>query len=468
MNARNIPNQNEKLLSDVSASRRSFLKTLGITTAGLTTLGLTDSVETSAQPLAELKALATAPSSFMDEWFWLKVRMQFVLKPDLIYLNTGTEGAMPRIVLNKMRDYFRQFASFPYDAIINDPCMGAGLSSEIDALAAFFGADKEEIVITTNTIEGLGWVSNGLDLAEGDEVLSTTQFRPYSSCWQVLIDRKKITLTEVELPIKPSNKQEIIDLFEKAITPRTKVMTFCHINYTNGLRMPVKELCDLAKQHGIITLIDGAHAPGMITFDLHEMGCDFYAGSLHKWLCGPPGTGILYLRKDMVQHLWPTECEVYTAGAGTIINCDKFNGRGQLITPAIATLLDAMDLQNTIGRDTIQKRILALNKYCKERIIDEWGPEKLLSPAADNEDLCTGLVAFNPFETPYATQPNNISAVYKALYAKKIAVRTIGYKEKHADEKPISALRISTHLYNNYDQIDTAIEEIKEIIKTLQ
>ena len=145
-----------------------------------------------------------------------------------------------------------------------------------------------------------------------------------------------------------------------------------------------------------------------------------------------------------------------------------FRGRGQQITPAIAALVDVIDLQNTIGKTKIQQRILALNKYCKERIINEWGPEKLLSPAPDNEELCTGLAAFNPFETPYATQPNNISAVYKALYAKKIAIRTVGYKEKHADEKNISALRISTHLYNNYDQIDTAIEEIKEIIKTLQ
>ena len=298
------PNQKNRKRDDstIDSSRRSFLKTLGITTAGLTTLGLTDGFTATAQSQTGLKALAGGPGNFMDEWYWLKVRMQFVLKPDLIYLNTGTEGAMPRIVLDKMQDYFRQFASFPYDAIVNDPCLGAGLSREIEALAAFFGADKEEIVITTNTTEGLGWVSNGLELAEGDEVLSTTQFRPYSSCWQVLIDRKKIALTEVELPIKPSNKQEIIDLFEKAITPRTKVMTFCHINYTNGLRMPVRELCDLARQNGIITLVDGAHAPGMLIFDLHELGCDFYAGSLHKWLCGPPGTGVLYLRKDM-QHL---------------------------------------------------------------------------------------------------------------------------------------------------------------------
>jgi len=465
MKSRNIPNQNEKFLSDVSASRRSFLKTLGVTTAGLTTLGLTDSLETPAQPLTELKALATAPGTIMDEWYWLKVRMQFVLKPDLIYLNTGTEGSMPRIVLKKMQDYFKQFAAFPYDAIINDPLLGSGLGKEYEALAEFFGTDKEEIVITNNTTEGLGWVSAGLDLTEGDEVLSTTQFWPYNSCWYLLKSRKKLTLTEIELPIKPQNKQEIIDLFENAITPQTKVMCFCHINYTNGLHMPVKELCDLAKQHGIITLIDGAHAPGMIDFNLHDLGCDFYAGSLHKWLCGPPGTGVLYIRKDMENRLWPTECEAYTTGPITI---EKFRGRGQQITPAIAALLAAIDLQNIIGKDKIQQRILALNKYCKERIINEWGTEKLLSPAPDNEELCTGLAAFNPFATPYATQPNNISAVYKALYAKKIAVRGVGYKEKHADEKVISALRISTHLYNNYDQIDTAIEEIKEIIATLQ
>ena len=106
MNSRNIPKQSEKILSDASASRRSFLKTLGVTTAGLTTLGLTDSLATSTQPLAELKALATAPGTFMDEWYWLKVRTQFVLKPDLVYLNTGTEGSMPSIVLKKLQNYF--------------------------------------------------------------------------------------------------------------------------------------------------------------------------------------------------------------------------------------------------------------------------------------------------------------------------------------------------------------------------
>ena len=464
MKSKNIPNKNENLLSDVSASRRSFLKTLGVTTAGLTTLGLTNSLETSAQPLADLKALANGPGNFRDEWYWLKVRMQFVLKPDLIYLNTGTEGSMPRIVLKKMQDYFKKFASFPYDCIINDPLLGSGLGQECECLANFLGADKDEIVITANTTEGFGMAANGLDLQEGDEVLSTTQFSPYNSAWYVLRDRKKITLTEVELPIKPQTKQEIIDLFEQAITPQTKVMSFCHINYTNGLLMPVRELCELAQQHGILTLIDGAHAPGMIDFNMHDLGCDFYAGSLHKWLCGPPGTGVLYIRQGMVDHLWPTEIEAYSQGP---VTCAHFRGRGQQITPAIAALDDAIALQNTIGKDKIQQRILDLNRYCKERIIDEWGPEKLLSPAADNEELCTGLAAFNPFETPYATQPNNISAIYKALYAKKIAIRTVGYKEKHADEKVISALRISTHLYNNYDQIDTAIEEIKEIIATL-
>jgi selenocysteine lyase/cysteine desulfurase len=462
MKSRNIPNQNEKLLSDVSASRRSFLKTLGVTTAGLTTLGLTDSLATSAQPLAELKVLATTPGTFMDEWYWLKVRMQFVLKPDLVYLNTGTEGSMPRIALKKMQDYFKQFASSPYESIIApDQPLGSGLDMECSALAEFLGADKDEIVITSNTTEGLGTVANGLDLQEGDEVLSTTQFAPYSACWYVLRDRKKIALTEVELPIKPQTKQEIIDLFEQAITPQTKVMSFCHINYTNGLRMPVKDLCALAQQHGIITLIDGAHAPGMIDLNLHDLGCDFYAGSLHKWLCGPPGTGVLYIRQDMVDRLWPTEIESYSKGP---VTCTHFRGRGQQITPAIASLLDVIDFQNIIGKDKIQQRVLALNKYCKERIINEWGPEKLLSPAPDNEELCTGLAAFNPFDTPY----DKMSAVYKALYEKQIVTRTVGYKEKHTDEKVISALRISTHLYNNFDQIDTAIEEIKEIIRTLQ
>jgi len=146
---------------------------------------------------------------------------------------------------------------------------------ERSALADFLGADKDEIVITANTTEGFGMIANGLELQEGDEILSTTQFSPYNAAWYVLRDRKKITLTEVELPIKPQTKQEIIDLFAQAITPQTKVMSFCHINYTNGLRMPATELCALAQQHGIVTLIDGAHAPGMIDFNLHDLGCVF-------------------------------------------------------------------------------------------------------------------------------------------------------------------------------------------------
>lgn len=450
----------------VSHGRRGFLKTLGIATAGLTTLGMAvDSLETSAAPGAGLPALAGTPRTLMDEWYWLKVRMQFVLKPGLIYLNTGTEGSMPRVVLRKMQEYFKRFASFPHDSIINDPLLGAGLAQECEYLANFLGADKDEIVITSNTTEGLGMVANGLDLQEGDEVLSTTQFWPYNSCWYVLRDRKKIVLTEVELPIKPQTKQEIIDLFEQAITPQTKVMSFCHINYTNGLRLPVKELCELAREHGIITLIDGAHAPGMIDVNFHDLGCDFYAGSLHKWLCGPPGTGVLYIRQSMVDRLWPTEIEGYSKGP---VMCAHFRGRGQQITPAIAALIDVINLHTSIGKDTVEQRILALNKYCKERIIHEWGADKLLSPLPDNEELCTGIVAFNPFETPYATQPSKISAVYKALYQKNIVTRTVGYKEKHTDEKPISALRISTHLYNTFDQVDTAIAAIKEIIKSLE
>jgi selenocysteine lyase/cysteine desulfurase len=170
------------------------------------------------------------------------------------------------------------------------------------------------------------------------------------------------------------------------------------------------------------------------------------------------------MRKDMQERVWPCVTEGYLACP---VTCETFKGRGQQVSPAIAALTDVIDLQNTIGKDTIQQRVLALNKYCKEKIMSEWGAEKLLSPAPDAEELCTGLVAFNPFETPYATQPNKTSAVYRALYEKNIAVRTVGYKEKHADEKSICALRISTHLYNTYEQIDTALEEVKEIIKTL-
>ncbi len=446
-------------------NRRNFLKAFSTATVGgLSTFVLPEAFLSRAEARDVLRFLSESSGSLREELYWRYVKEQFSLNKDLIYLNTGTEGSMSKIVLSKVEEDFKRFAENPMEMLLYDDrcCMGMG---EIRAkVAEFVGADTDEILMTTNTTEGLGFVSSGLELHEGDEVLTTQHFRPYNSCWYFIRDRKNVTLSFVELPTPAHNKDEILHAFEKAITPQTKVISFCHINYTTGLRMPVKEICRLAREHDIITVVDGAHAIGMIDINLHDFDCDFYATSPHKWLCAPPGTGVLYMRKDMQEYVWPTATEVYGSPERKV-TLGYFQTRGQQCTPAYAAVMDAIDLQNAIGKDRIEARVLALQNYTKEKIINTWGAEKIISPL--DEELSTGLVSFNPFDELYGTTGDNISTLFYSLIEQNIITRTVGFQDKLTDSNDMRALRISTHVYNNFSEIDTTFDAIQDIAADL-
>jgi selenocysteine lyase/cysteine desulfurase len=249
-------------------TRRNFLKMCSVATmSGVSSLLLPRTSE--AFPSLDLLKAKTSEGIF-DERYWAGVRMCFSIEPGLIHMNTGTEGSMPRCVTSRMGVYFKKFAKNSYDAI-HDTTLDEARTKAAD----FVGAKFEETQLTSNTLEGIAFVANGLDLQEEDEVLTTHHFQPFNSMFFVVKRRKKITLTELYLPTPATEKNEIVDIFKNAITPQTKVMCFCHINYTTGLRMPVKELCQLARDHNIISVVDGAHGIGMLNLDLHDLGCDF-------------------------------------------------------------------------------------------------------------------------------------------------------------------------------------------------
>ena len=443
---------------DFNHARRDFIKLCGAATAGgFSSLLLPQNSE--AKDYLELLKNRT-PQNISDELYWALLRLQFVLKPGLIYMNTGTEGSMPRCVLSSMSKYAKQFTQNPWDALTND-VLCYDMNGTRTKVAEFIGAERAEVVLTTNTTEGMCFTANGLDLEEGDEVLTTMHEHSGGlCCWQILKERRNVTLTLVELPTPAENKDEIIAAFEAAITPHTKVMSFCHINYTTGLRMPVKELTQLARDNGIISVVDGAHAIGMLNLDLHELGCDFYATSPHKWLNAPPGTGVLYMREEMQDQLWPTVTEASSLPKGASV----FQGRGQQCTPVYACLNDAIDFQNTIGKDKIEDRILALSTYLKEKITENWGEDKLFTPM--DKELSSGLVAFNPFDDPFDTDKKT-SEVRCELEAKKIIVRGTTFKDKKSDAKKTRTIRVSTHIFNNYNEIDKLISTMKIIIANL-
>lgn len=455
-----------------NTKRRDFLKTFGaITAGGMTGLAYPGTVEAFSRRKTAIEELGDAPTTLREELFWKYIRTKFVMPHNLIYMNTGTEGSMPRFVLHNLRSDLRDFAEQPMDAILYDERCSFFLRNVRAKSAEFLGVDDKEIIMTTNTTEGLGWITNGLDFHEGDEIITTLHFEPYNYCLHVLRDRKKIALTELELPTPAQSKEEIIEVFENAITPNTKMICFCHINFVTGLRLPVKEICEIARANNIITLVDGAHAIGHIDLDLRDLDVDFYATSPHKWLCAPPGTGILYMREEMHQHVWPTVTEFYISGMKL---GESFQYRGQQTTPALACVMDVMDFQNWIGRQRIENRSLALSSFAKEKVIDNWGEQSLYSPL--NEEISSGLVSFNPFDDHYEEgggghggppSADKISKLFSALWDRNIITRPLGFKNLHSDPKRTRVLRLSTHFYNNFDQIDAAIDEIIDIADTL-
>ena len=450
--------ENNKCFPNVPNTRRDFIKMCSAATMGGVSSLLLPGASEAEDPLGLLDTVGLHDVD--DEFYWNLVRMQFVLKPGLTYMNTGTEGSMPRKVLARMRNYFKEFAEDPWAASVEHDCFCYFMYEIIEKVAAFLGADPDEIVMTTNTTEGMGFAANALDLHEGDEVLTTLHFHPYNTCWFIARDRRNVRVTELELTTPAQSKEEIIDSFAQAITPQTRVMSFCHINFSTGLRMPVKELCQLARDNGIITVVDGAHAIGMLDYDLHELGCDFYACSPHKWLCAPPGTGVFYMRKEVQDQLvWPPYSEAYYPGVtGSPV---LFQIRGQQCTPAYTGIIDAIDLQETIGKGPIEKRVLFLSTYLKEKIAENWGEECLYSPV--DEDLSTGLVSLDPFDE--GSDPKSISNLVKALRNDhNIVTRIISFKDRLSDDKNTPALRVSTHIYNNTSQIDTLLSTIKTIM----
>ena len=174
-------------------------------------------------------------------------------------------------------------------------------------MAAEFGCDEDELALTRGASESMQIVQNGLDLVAGDEVITTEQDYPRMlTTWDQRMRREKIKVTRLQFPV-PATQDQLYQLFEKAITPQTKVLHFCHITNLSGQLFPVQRLARLARSRGIVTIVDGGHALAHFPFKLRDLECDAYGTSLHKWLLAPIGNGCLYVRRDMIPKFWPLQ-----------------------------------------------------------------------------------------------------------------------------------------------------------------
>jgi selenocysteine lyase/cysteine desulfurase len=314
-----------------------------------------------------------------EETYWGELRKQFLIPRDEVYLNNGTVGSSPMPVLRAIFDGYNETEKMAQSDPEDYPIWGYAAWNEFrDPMAAFVGCNRDEFALLRNATEANSYIANGLDMKEGDEVLMTDQEHPGGEHpWNLKAKRYGIVVKKVTLPKPVPNAATVLNLFNDAITPRTRVLFFSQIPTVTGVVLPAKELCALARSKGILSAVDGAHVPGMMKLNLHELGCDMYSSSPHKWLQAPKGSGFLYVRDEVIDRLWNT---VATEGWNDPkIRAERFQRVGSSNVPALWGLRAAVQLANEIGMERIEKRHRQMADYILKEMIKR-GVESWTSP----------------------------------------------------------------------------------------
>jgi len=356
--------------------RRSFVKQLFTGVAGTVLLSSYKSSDTE-YPIEYLD------SNDNSEAFWENVKAQFKFAPNLRYFNNGSLGSCPIIVQKATNEFRATLDAFP------SKYMWGEWSDEKEVVrkkvADLFSVSEEEIALTHNTTEGMNLIARSFNLKAGDEVVLIDHEHKSSVIpWTVWQEEKGVKLVRPVIPILPKTVEDIVKVYEDAITPRTKVISMCHSVNTNGMVLPVKEVSEMAHKKGILVAVDGAQAAGMFDINLKDLGCDFYAVSAHKWLFAPKGIAVFYAKEESQHYLKP----LIVANGHTdksIRRLENYNTRN---LPELLGLGSAVDFINNIGKEKVSNRSYELKHYFRNKVKDN---PKFRLKTPEHDDLSCAI-----------------------------------------------------------------------------
>jgi isopenicillin-N epimerase len=386
---------------------------------------------------------------------WTAARAQMLLDPTVANLNTGSFGPLPRVVFERATALRQRLAEEPMDFLLRQ--LPPLLWEARARLAAFLGGDPRRLAFTANVSAAINLVAASLRVAAPGEILLTDhEYGAMHWCWERAAQRQGLTVRTFPLPILAQTPDEIVAACRDALTERTRLLFFSHVLSPTGLVLPVRELCAEARRRGVLTVIDGAHAPAMVPVNLAELDCDIYTGNCHKWLLAPTGSGFLYLGPGSEERLHPLQVSWgWRPERGRLDERDEFGSTPRLRQLEFEGTRDpcawlavptAIDYQHGLGWERIRTRIAELVGYVRARLTG-------LEPATPTHPALHG--AMTAFRLPARVDTEMLR---RRLW------------EEYRIEAPIverpegPLIRVSTHFYNTEAEIDRLAQALPVLL----
>ncbi|MBK8282218.1 MAG: aminotransferase class V-fold PLP-dependent enzyme [Saprospiraceae bacterium] len=417
-------------------NKREFIKS--ISKAGL----MSGTFMSTLDKLMASNELRSANDLSTDEDFWAKVREGYRLKPDYINLENGYYCIMPQEIMDRHIQRERE-VNFQGSWYMRNHRLKDNIEIR-KKLAQVVGAKTEEVILTRNATESLDTIIAAYDWRPGDEaVMAIQDYGSMLDMFRLQARRYGLVNKKVDVPLHPKDDEEIVSLYEKAITPNTRLLMVSHMINITGQILPIQKICAMAHTHGVDVLVDGAHCVGHFEYSISSLDCDYYASSLHKWLSTPLGAGLLYVRQDKINNLW----QMFGDTGYKDDDIRKLNHTG---TPPVHThlaVMDAIDYYNLIGPARKEARMRYLQQYWTTQVRDL--PHIDLNTPEDPSRSCgianVGVKGMKPAD------------LAKTLLEKN-KIFTVAI-----DGANVHGCRISPNIYTTTAELDTFIAALKEM-----
>jgi selenocysteine lyase/cysteine desulfurase len=417
-------------------NKRSFIKN-----ATLTGIGATLGMDALAA-LFETKKHSSAAALAADDQFWNQIRTQYMLKPDYINLENGFYNFIPQPTLEK---YIQHIRDINYQGSYYMRTVQRDNKKRMAAkLATVAGCSPEELIITRNTTESLDLIIAGQDWKAGDEALMAIQdYGSMLDMFEQVSKRYGVLLNKVSIPNLPDSDEEIVSLYEKAITPKTKLLMIPHMVNITGHILPVRKICDMAHSKGVEVMVDGAHAFAHIQYKISELDCDYYGTSLHKWMSVPLGAGFLFVKKEKIAKTWP----LIGDGTKDLSDIRRLNHIGTHACATDLTIEDAIDFYNMIGAERKEKRLRYIQQYWTSRVKNI--PKIIINTPTDDKRSCgianVGIAGMTPADL-----------AKRLMDEHKIFTVAI-------DTANVHGCRITPNVYTTVEELDAFVAALKKL-----